>query len=108
VDRVLAPTPGPEVQLRLQTQPPAEPGPAAQAAGQRHAERRAALSDQIAPNELRVRLDASAGRFVQTLTDNETAETLRRYPSEAQLAYSRAVMAYMRALQARASADRSV
>jgi len=50
------------------------------------------------PNELRVRLDSSAGRFVQTVTDNQTEETLRRYPSEAQLAYSRAVMAYMRAL----------
>ncbi|MBL8537734.1 MAG: hypothetical protein JNM59_10065 [Hyphomonadaceae bacterium] len=47
---------------------------------------------------LQVQLDKDAGRFVQTLTDASTHETLRKYPSEAQLAYSRAVMAYMRAL----------
>jgi hypothetical protein len=35
---------------------------------------------------------------VQHLTDANTEETLRKYPSEGQLAYSRAVMAYMRAL----------
>ncbi len=97
MDRVLAP--GPETQLTLPTQSPAGPGSAAQVAEQRYAEHRAALSEQIAPNNLSVTLDASAGRFVQTVTDNETAETLRRYPSEAQLAYSRAVLAYMRALQ---------
>jgi hypothetical protein len=89
----------------LQTQSPADPGPAAQAAEQRHAEHRASLSSSIAPNDLQVTLDPSAGRFVQTLTDHETAETLRRYPSEAQLAYSRAVMAYMRALQEYGRAD---
>jgi hypothetical protein len=106
VDRVLAPSPGPDLQLKLQKQPSADPGPAAQAAEQRHAEYRAALNDQIAPDNLQVTLDQSAGRFVQTLTDHETSETLRRYPSEAQLAYSRAVMAYMRALQEYGAADR--
>lgn len=35
---------------------------------------------------------------MQTLTDGQTAEMLRRYPSESQLAYSRAVMAYLRAM----------
>jgi hypothetical protein len=34
---------------------------------------------------------------VQTLTDANTSETVLRYPSETQLAYSRAVLAYLRA-----------
>lgn len=50
------------------------------------------------PNTLVVQLDADAGRFIQTLTDPQTNETLRRFPSESQLAYARAVMAYLRAL----------
>lgn len=50
------------------------------------------------PNQTHVLLDEDAGRFVQTLTDGQTAEMLRRYPSESQLAYSRAVMAYLRAM----------
>ncbi len=50
------------------------------------------------PAHLLVRMDAEAGRFVQTMTDSTTQETLWRYPSEAQLAYSRAVSAYLRAL----------
>ena len=45
-----------------------------------------------------VELDKDAGRFVQILTDISTDEVLRQYPSESQLAYSRAVVAYMRAL----------
>jgi hypothetical protein len=51
-----------------------------------------------APGHLLVRIDAEAGRFVHTMTDPATQETRWRYPSEAQLAYSRAVGAYMRAL----------
>lgn len=47
---------------------------------------------------LLVELDKDAGRFVQILTDSSTDEVLRQYPSECQLAYSRAVVAYMRAL----------
>jgi hypothetical protein len=74
-----------------------EPSPAAQAAEQRIAEHAAMLRADLAPDKLRVSLDPNAGRFVQTLTDVNTAEMLRRYPSEAQLAYSRAVMAYLRA-----------
>jgi len=75
-----------------------EQGPAAQAAEQRLAEHKAMLRRELEPAKLLVRLDASAGRFVQTLTDSNTAEMVRRYPSEAQLAYSRAVMAYLRTM----------
>ncbi|MBX9747886.1 MAG: hypothetical protein K2X34_13355 [Hyphomonadaceae bacterium] len=62
------------------------------------AEHVAMLRDQVMPDKGEVRLDAEAQRFVLTLTDASTAETLRKYPSEAQLAYSRAVMAYLRML----------
>jgi hypothetical protein len=61
------------------------------------AEHAAMLRAEIAPDKLEVALDPNAARFVQTLSDANTAETLRRYPSESQLAYSRAVMAYLRA-----------
>jgi hypothetical protein len=73
-----------------------EPGPAAQAAARRVAEHNAMLRAKLDPDKIQVRLDESAQRFVQVLTDANTAETLRRYPSESQLAYSRAVMAYLR------------
>lgn len=74
-----------------------EPGPAAQAAEQRLAQFVAAQRAELQPDKVLVRLDADAQRFVATLTDTNTAETLRRYPSEQQLAYARAVMAYLRA-----------
>ncbi len=61
------------------------------------AEHKAMLRAKSEPGSLHVRLDAGAQRFVQTLTDSNTGEMLRRYPSEAQLAYARAVMAYLRA-----------
>ncbi len=61
------------------------------------AEFEAAQRADLAPDKVLVRLDEDAQRFVSTLTDANTAETLRRYPSESQLAYSRAVMAYLRA-----------
>lgn len=51
----------------------------------------------LTPAKLNVSLDAGAQRFVQTLTDPATSETVLRYPSETQLAYSRAVVAYLRA-----------
>lgn len=51
----------------------------------------------LTPANLQVSLDANAQRFVQTLTDPNTSETVLRYPSETQLAYSRAVVAYLRA-----------
>lgn len=76
-----------------------EPGPAAEAAKRRVAEFEAAQRADLQPDTVRVQLDADAQRFVSTLTDTATSETLRRYPSETQLAYSRAVMAYLRAQQ---------
>ena len=53
---------------------------------------------ELASTNLVISYDEDAGRFVQTLTDANTSETLRRYPNDTQLAYSRAVVAYMRAL----------
>jgi hypothetical protein len=53
------------------------------------------------PNNLNVSIDADAGRFVQVLTDASTHEQVLKYPNETQLAYSRAVMAYMRAFAPR-------
>jgi predicted lipoprotein len=58
----------------------------------------AAAQASLAPDKLLVYLDSEAGRFVEILTDAESQETIWRYPSEAQLAYSRAVKAYLRAL----------
>lgn len=52
----------------------------------------------MAGAHLVVERDAAAGRFVQTWLDDQTLEVERRYPSEAQLAYSRAVGAYLKAL----------
>ncbi len=60
-----------------------------------------AAQANLAPDKLLVQLDAEAGRFVHTLTDSASQETIWRYPSEAQLAYSRAVMAYVRAMAGR-------
>jgi hypothetical protein len=51
----------------------------------------------LTPADLQVSLDEGSKRFVQTLTDPNTSETVLRYPSETQLAYSRAVVAYLRA-----------
>jgi hypothetical protein len=74
-----------------------EPSPAAQEAERRVAEIAATLKADLTPDKVAVSLDPDAQRFVATLTDVNTAEMLRRYPSESQLAYSRAVMAYLRA-----------
>lgn len=51
--------------------------------------------------KLLVRFDGESGRFVQTMTDAASKETIWTYPREAQLSYSRAVMAYLRALSRR-------
>jgi hypothetical protein len=96
MDRLAPTSPPPELQVRAPQLEPGE-GPAAQAAKQRLVEHAAALSEDPSPT-LSVRLDENAGRFVTTLTDPLTNEMLRSYPSEAQLAYSRAVMAYLRAM----------
>src|SRR5262245_1126619 len=78
-----------------------EPGPAAEAAKRRFAEFEAAQRADLQPDKVLVQLDPDSQRFVATLTDIDTSELLRRYPSEQQLAYSRAVMAYLRAQMAR-------
>jgi hypothetical protein len=80
---------------------PSEPGPAAEAAQRRIAEHTAAQRQELAPDKVVVQLDQDAQRFVSTLTDESTSEMLRKYPSESQLAYSRAVMAYLRAQMAK-------
>ena len=74
-----------------------EPGPAAEATKRRMAEHQAMLRAEVMPDKGTVQLDADAQRFVHTLQDSTTSETLRKYPSESQLAYARAVMAYLRA-----------
>jgi hypothetical protein len=74
-------------------------GPVAQAEAKLRAEREAQRKNELIPPKLGLRLDAEAGWFVQTLTDPVTKETVRRYPSEQQLAFSRAVTAYMRAVR---------
>lgn len=75
-----------------------DPGPAAQAADEQRALREAEYSASLMPDRLVVEKDEAAGRFIQTRIDPQSEETVLRYPSEAQLAYSRAIAAYMRAL----------
>src|SRR6185503_8854699 len=72
-------------------------GPVAQAAAKLRAEQETQRQHELLPANLKLHLDADAGWFVQILTDPVTRETLRRYPSEGQLAFSRAVAAYLRA-----------
>jgi hypothetical protein len=76
--------------------PASEPGPAAVAAKPALVETTDAPRTEVASGKVEVSLDPEAQRFVSTLTDTSTAEMLRKYPSESQLAYSRAVMAYLR------------
>ena len=94
---VTSPKAAPDLNQVAQQPEPAEPSIAADAAARRMAEHQAMMRAKAAPDNLRVRLDDNAQRFVQVLTDSSTGEMLRRYPSEAQLAYARAVMAYLRA-----------
>ncbi|MCA8885980.1 MAG: hypothetical protein KDA35_05115 [Hyphomonadaceae bacterium] len=74
-----------------------EPGPAAEAANRRIADHAAAQRSELVPDKVAVALDQESQRFISTVTDTSTAEMLRKYPSESQLAYSRAVMGYLRA-----------
>lgn len=74
-----------------------EAHPAAEAAERRVVAFEEAQRAETQPGKVLVQLDPDAQRFVATLTDSSTSEMLRRYPSESQLAYSRAVMAYLRA-----------
>jgi hypothetical protein len=98
---VASPKAAPDLSQPAQKPASAEPSVAAEAAQQRMAAHQAALRAQAEPDSLQVRLDENAHRFVATLTDSSTGEMLRRYPSEAQLAYARAVMAYLRAQSGR-------
>ena len=57
-------------------------------------------SEQLsAPSKLVIEFDQASQRFVQTLLDDAAHEILRRYPDEAQLAFSRGVNAYVRAMR---------
>jgi hypothetical protein len=58
-------------------------------------------NDKPAPAKLVVRVDVEAGRFVNMLVDAESDEVLRKYPSDAQLAFSRAVKSYLRVMSTR-------
>jgi hypothetical protein len=88
----------PAPQLPLRPSPSeSDPSPASKAADARLSVFEASMRESVMPANLMIRYDASADRFVATLTDANTAETLRKYPSDFQLAYSRAVMAYLRA-----------
>ena len=57
-------------------------------------------SEQLsAPSKLVIEFDQPSQRFVQTLLDDVTHTILRRYPDEGQLAFSRGVNAYVRAMR---------
>lgn len=90
-------TPPKPPQLALQPQKPAKPSPAAQAAEQLLDAQIAKVRSEVVPDNLDVRLDEQASRFVQTITDAQTNETKLRFPSEGQLAYARAIKAYLKA-----------
>jgi hypothetical protein len=95
----IAPPKAIELSPKVTTEPakPIEANPAAEAAERRVAASEASQRAQMQPGKVEVQLDSDAQRFVATLTDSTTSEMLRKYPSESQLAYSRAVMAYLRA-----------
>ncbi len=97
--KAIDPLPAP-TQAQSQQQS-SEANPAAEAAERRVAAFEDAQRASMQPGKVLVQLDPDAQRFVATLTDSSTSEMLRRYPSESQLAYSRAVMAYLRAQIAR-------
>src|SRR5262245_37729424 len=48
-----------------------------------------------APRELLVEVDEASGRFVHTFRDPDTEQVELKYPSDTQLAFSRAVTAYL-------------
>ena len=79
----------------LQSKPTQVEGSAAKVATERAPPSEAELP---APGKLIVEKDEQAGRFVQIVLDAQTQEVERRYPSETQLAFSRAVAAYVRAM----------
>jgi hypothetical protein len=54
----------------------------------------------VTPAKLRVEIDTVSGRFVHTLLDPKSQEVLAQYPNESQLAFSRAITAYVQSLRA--------
>ena len=56
------------------------------------------VKNQVLPDKSTVEIDRAAGRFVHTVTDSATNEVVLRYPNDAQLAFSRAIRAYVTAL----------
>ena len=59
--------------------------------------RMAEMSARLAPGKLIVEKDELAQRFVSTVVNVQTQEVERRFPNEGQLAFSRAITAYMKA-----------
>lgn len=55
---------------------------------------------QASQAKLRVEIDTVSGRFVHTLLDPRSQEVLAQYPNEGQLAFSRAISAYVQSLRA--------
>lgn len=82
--------------------PPEKPekGPAADAAEKWVQEQQFERDAELTPATLLIEIDRAAGRFVNVLLDPRTREVIVQYPSESQLAYSRAIRAYMQALSA--------
>ena len=64
------------------------------------ASRQGVGSEQLsAPSKLVIEFDQDSQRFVQTLLDDVARTILRSYPDEGQLAFSRGVHAYVRAMR---------
>lgn len=73
-------------------------GPAAVAAEKAVQEQELQRESELTPATLLIEIDRAAGRFVNVLLDPRTREVIVQYPSESQLAYSRAIRAYMQAI----------
>lgn len=78
----------------------AEPikAPHTEVAAKIEAQTQAELHTDLAPAKLLIEIDKVSGRFVNTLVDPDSQQVLRQYPSDAQLAFSRAVQAYIKAM----------
>jgi hypothetical protein len=83
----------------INAKPDKPQGPAAQTAEKILEEDQQQRQADLDPGVLQILVDADAGRFVNVLLDPHSQEVLRRYPSEGQLAYARAVNKYLRALK---------
>jgi hypothetical protein len=94
---VVDPLPSLRVEATELKKPADRLGPAAKAAAERAAMRMAELDAKMVPGKVIVEKDELAQRFIATVVDVQTQEIERRYPNETQLAFSRAVNAYMRA-----------